>query len=646
MIPFLDYLVITLGFIFTFFVPGYVILETFFKRFSKLEKLPICLIISVLISTWGVYLFGLILGYSRYSIALCFLIFAFWLLFLFWKRKTFEFYFLPKHWAGILLGVFIFLIFVVALYPAIFFKYQNHYVMSADNWQDTAMHMSIIQSISQGNFPPQAPYYSGAPLEYYYFTDFHTAIISTLVRQFVPRVLVVDNSLFVFIYSLALYLLTLLFFRNRKAALVSAILGVFGGNFMFLKFIQDLIKTGLGNILNLLKSGAYTMEYSGLMQTTPVVDYFLQNRPMMVGLPGCALATYLIISGFRKCEGRRLFLASLIVGMLTKFQMFAFGVSVIIFAVAFVAWLKKTTFRNHLFQGFTFMLPVCLFLLVSLIGATPGHSPFEMIKQSFSWGPWDKTKDFIWFVKFHLANFGLPLIGGFIFILLVVFRKIKIDRKITLLIIWFVLMFVLPHLARFTILDRDMFKFFYIMAIPLALICGYLFVRASRKKLVGFLLWVLILMSSLTSALTLIASFLNKNYAYSIEDYEAGSWIRGNTPAQAVFIECPKVHSPLSDIGGRVRVLSYINWPHSHGYNVGPDNVFVRLQDIDTFFNGGPQEQRIILSKYGVDFVFYGPEERRTYQKFEKEVGANPLLELVYSFDDTQIYRVKRSQLL
>ena len=43
----------------------------------------------------------------------------------------------------------------------------------------------------------------------------------------------------------------------------------------------------------------------------------------------------------------------------------------------------------------------------------------------------------------------------------------------------------------------------------------------------------------------------------------------------------PTVHSATTDIGGRLRIISYINWPYSHGFNTGEDNVFTRVKDVD-----------------------------------------------------------------
>jgi len=52
------------------------------------------------------------------------------------------------------------------------------------------MRMGIIENISQGNFLPQASYYASLTLSYYYFIDFHSAILAILYGQFFHRILV------------------------------------------------------------------------------------------------------------------------------------------------------------------------------------------------------------------------------------------------------------------------------------------------------------------------------------------------------------------------------------------------------------------------------------------------------------------------
>lgn len=640
-----NYLFLSLSFLFTFFIPGFLVIETFFSNLPKIQKLPLYLILSVLISTHLVYIVSLFLGYSRFSIFLAFLLFLPWIVAYLHKAEIKMD--MPKvHVSAIALSLGIFILFLVALYPAIFFRHQDYFVMSADNWQDTPMHLGIIQSISQGNFPPQAPYFSGHPLIYHYFTDFHTAILSTLVDTFMPRILILDNAFFVFAFSLAIYALGYYLTGSQRASLFAAFLGVFNGSFMFVRFLRDIAGVlgtpeAITQIKELLASGAYTMEFGKLMQLTPMADYFLQNRPMMVGLPAVVLASHLIFRGCREEEGKNLLLAGLIVGMLGKFSSFGLGVSGLVAILAYFLFWRTKDFKKHSVRFLLFLVPIFFFSAITLTTPQGGRSLPSMILDGLAFGPWHKTKDIFWYLQFYFANFGIPfLIAASVFVRLVIKRGV--EKTDLFLSSWLALMFGIPHLLRFTIFEFDMLKFFYFMMIPVAIMAGAFLSKIWQARVGPLLVTLVLVVSSLTSLLTLGASFLNKNFAYSLDDYYAGLWIRENTPANSVFITLPTVHSAVSDIGGRLRVLSYINWPYSHGYNVGEDNVFSRRDDLEDLYqsdNAGRVLQT--MQKYKAQYIFYGHQEKENYPSAEFLFDNVDYLQKAYSSDAIKIYEIK-----
>jgi uncharacterized membrane protein len=135
-------------------------------------------------------------------------------------------------------------------------------------------------------------------------------------------------------------------------------------------------------------------------------------------------------------------------------------------------------------------------------------------------------------------------------------------------------------------------------------------------------------------------SFLNKNFAYSLDDYQAGIWIRENTPQKSVFVTSPTVHSPVTEIGGRLRVLSYINWPYSHGYNTGDDNVFRRLADIESFYGNIENKEKVsqIMKQYNINYIFYGEEERNQFPEAGVKFENLKYFKKVFTSQTIQIY--------
>jgi len=617
---------LTLGFLFAFFLTGFLFTEACFSYLEPYIKIPLYILLSVLLSTWTVYLTSLLFGFSQKSIFLSFFLFL-PLIFLCPKPS-----FPKKHWPAFLSAFLIFLLFYLALYPAIFRFFKGYFVMAGPNWQDTAMHLGIIQSLVQGNFPPQAPYFAGHPLNYYYFANLHTAILAKLEKEFFPQILILTNPFFSSLFFLSLYAFAFYFTEKRTVSLLAAFLGTFNGSFIFVRFFQDIFsleKKTLIEILKLLAGRGYTIEYGKFFQVSPMADYFLQNRPMMVGLPAFTLTILLIWKGVKEKCLSSLFLGGLITATLIKFQFFAFISLIISFFLAIFLSPKRE--KKFLF---TFLFLPAIALLLFGLKSVNEQNLLEIAGENLSFGPWDKTKSFFWFLKFYLGNLGLPFLLA---PLALFFNTPFLKRKdIKFLLTLTFLLFLIPNTVKFTIAKEDMFKFFYLLTIPSSLLAAC-FLEKIRKK-AFFLFLLLLITSSLTSFLTLFWSLLNRNFAYCWEEYQAGRWIRENTPQNSVFIAYPSVHSPITQIGGRLRVLSYIVWPYTHGFNRGEDNVFKRLEDIKKVYQG--KNVLEIMKKYNISYIFFGPKEREKIPEGEERLEKLPFLQKIYTNPKIQIYHL------
>lgn len=646
----IDLLLLVLGFVFTFFIPGFLIIETFFAELSLLQKLPLYSLISVLISTYTVYLVSLILGFSRFSILLSFLIFGVWLMILFAKKKfriELSLNFVKTHTTALLLTLLIFTLFLAALYPGIFFHYKDYFVMSSVNWQDTAMHQSIIETISQGNFPPQAPYFSGQPLNYYYFIDFHSAILETLYSEFFPRILVYDNPLFAAIFFLSVYMLAYDYFKGRLSAILAALLATLNGNFLYYKFFPDVSKylDQQANILtairDILASHSYTIEYGKLMQMAPMADYFLQNRPMMLGLPVIVMLIFLFKKGFEQGKGKYFILSGLVTAMLIKFQLFAFGIGILTFLLS---WFTSAgqNFRKKLNEFSYYFIPLIIFIFFASLLFSNSYA-ISAFLANFRFGIWDQTKGFYWYLLFPFANVGIPFVASILFILLIFFKKIHLSKDIIFLITLSLCLGFIPYTVYFTIYDGDMLKFFHFLLIPLSVIAGLVLQKIWRASRFAWVIVILLIFaSSFSSLLTLGGSFFNKNLGYSEADYQAGIWIREHTAKTSVFLTMPTVHSAVSDIGGRIRVLSYTTWPYSHGFNRGDDNVFTRQANIESVYQTPSNTENVkkVLSMYNVSYIYLGTEEKNKYPFVKQVLDQEVYLKPVYDFSGITVYKI------
>ena len=203
LLPIVSFVSIHMGlltaFVFTFFVPGLIFCRFF--RLKSYEILVFIPIFSVLISTQLVYYLSLVFGYSKETILVSFLTLTIvYGLVNSRKKEAYPFrnFLKVRKFSKTLLLIFllIFILSLVVLYRSVWFENEFGIVITGSNWQDTPLHYEIIESINNGNFPPEMPYYSGNMMNYHYFVDFHTAILEK-VYGFLPKLLPLLNAVFI-----------------------------------------------------------------------------------------------------------------------------------------------------------------------------------------------------------------------------------------------------------------------------------------------------------------------------------------------------------------------------------------------------------------------------------------------------------------
>jgi len=606
--------------------------ELFFAEVKFWKKIPLYLVGSAIMSTFLVAALGLIFGLSRgllLGVAAVFLIAA---LYVFFKKKKYNSDEIKKRLPEIIVGVFIYAIYFTALYPAIFSFYNNYFVMGGPNWQDTAMHLSIIESIAQGNFPPQAPYFSGQPLNYYYFADLHAAIANIFFGDFFPEILTLLNPFWAATFYFSVFALTYRLTKKKIFSVIAGFSAVFYGNLGFVNFFNALIKQNK-NYFELVAVNPFNFNFDYL-QMVPMSDYFLQNRPMMAGLSLVTVAILLLIDSSK--NRKNIIFAGIIAGSLLKFQMFGFLVVWMFFGIYFFVNLitKKITFKKVIKAAILFAPTTLILGLISVASKVGTRSMFQVFLDSFSFGPW-QAHDAGWFIWFFIGNLG---IGFVVYIFSLFLKPLRKDTAALCLAILSLVLLAIPVSMKFTLYEFDMLKFYYYLIPLISVLLGFYFANSKHKSAAVFLFIFLTITSSLTSINLLAHSYLNKTLGYSYSDYESGIWIRENIPQKSVFVTLPTVHSAPSDIGGRLRVISYINWPYSHGFNTGSDNVFSRVYDVRVVYETGDTSQ--IKLKYGAKFIYLGHEEKAQFPNADRVFDKETNLNKVYDKDGIKIYEI------
>jgi hypothetical protein len=592
------------GFVFTFFVPGLI-----FYRFFRLKSHEILVFIpvfSVLVSTQLVYYLSLAFGYSKETILFSFLALAF-VYGLVNSRKKASYplrnFLKVRQYnkAVLVLLLLIFVLSLVVLYRSVWFENASGIVITGSNWQDTPLHYEIIESINNGNFPPQMPYYSGEIMNYHYFVDFHTAILEK-VYGFLPQLLPFLNAGFILIFALAVY--SLARENGKRAAAFATLIATFGWGFSYLGLFSALTSG------QFIPTQNYMYQYGEFFGLPPMLDNLLQQRPLLIGLPVFALVLTLL----RDMEDKnRVLLAGIVTGLLFPFHAVSFLCAYVAYFVSLL--LNNKGFKKHY-----------LYFLVSAVIALPflvSSSSSVSIVIAPVWAL-NFLKDNP--VLFYVANLGIPFLVSLVTFAFA--KKVKGD----LLKVVFLVLFLIPNLVSITPNPWDMYKFFIFAWIPIAVLSGAALARI-RKSLA----LVLLLLSVLTTASVIVYNVGTSYQAASWDEYNLGMWVRNNTPEQAVFLTYYSIHSPPTMIGGRLRVASYVNWAYGHG--VPYDDIQKRFADVNRAYTGSEEDLRQVVETYNVTYIYVGEEELSHYPGCVERFNSITWLEPVYG-ESLRIYKV------
>lgn len=589
------------AFIFTFLVPG-LIASRFFKLKSY-ELVAFIPIFSVLVSTQLIYYLSLLFGYSNITILASFLVLtAIYVIVNAKKEETHQFKsFLkakPFNRTTLIIFLIIFVLALVLLYRSVWFENASGIVITGSNWQDTPLHYEIIESLNNGNFPPEWPNYAGTQMNYHYFVDFHTAVLEK-VYGFLPKLLPILNAIFILIFALSVYALARP--NGEHAANFATLIATLGWGLSYVTLFSALTSGQFNPAQN------YMYQYNGFFGLPPIFDNLLQQRPLLIGLPAFALVLTLL----KDMEDKnRILLAGIITGLVFPFHVVTFFCAYIAYFISILLNLKN--FKKHYLY---FLVSVAIALPLIFSGSTSVPITFAPV-----WA--------LMFVKenpvlYYIANLGVPLLVSIAFITKV---------KGTMLKIVFVALFLIPNLVSITPNAWDMYKFFIFAWIPIAVLSGAALARIRRS-----IALVLLLLSVLTTASIILYNVETSYTAASWSEYNLGLWVRDNTEERAVFLTYYSIQCPPTMIGGRVRVASYVNWPYGHG--VALDDIYKRFHDVDRAYNGSEDDLRQVVDAYNVTYVYVGKEELNHYPDCTAKFDSISWLKPVYN-GSLRIYKV------
>ncbi|MBI4361368.1 hypothetical protein HY572_06380 [Candidatus Micrarchaeota archaeon] len=564
--------------LFGFLFPGFALLKRLRVEVSGALFWALALLSSVLLSTYAVYLASLALGYSSSSVLLAFGVLSF----LAYGLDAS----LPKISLDALAATAGFFALLFAFFSAtLWVPSAQGVLVGAWNYSDLFAHLPIIESINHGNFPPQTPFFAGAPLTYHFFADFHTALVSAFSGVDVHGLIRFENALYGALVLLAAFSLASAFLP-RKVAWLAVLLFLFGGGFGYLHFFADFAENPT---LDLIRETPYDNDWQFFQVPSLLGGYLSVQRPQMVGIAVLAAVLALMLVVPRRRE--HVFLAGLLVGMLAPFQYFAFGAALMLLGVLFLFESRNDVRTFGLWLWF---LPGLLFSVPFVWNALSVGGQAGLMR--FTPG-WLAPLDPVGFVVFYAGNLGLPFL-----LACAALVWTKLEGK-ALLGAWVAALFLLVNAVSLSGTQWDMAKFLAYLTLPGAVLAASFL--AEQKKAVVF---VVVLFSVLSPVLFLGWAFQSQYTGLTSAELEAGAWMKENVPELAVVAAYPVHNSPVDSVAGRLRLTGYSGWMNNYGLPYAE-----RESALQAVYCGSEAESVAAAKKWGVSFVYVGPSETAKY---------------------------------
>ncbi len=630
-------------------VPGWALVAITAPRIPATGRLGVAIILSVAVSTHLVWWLALAMGYTRTTVFLAATILAAGLPLAAWRgspaaglanglraaRNAFT-----RDRAPFLLAALASGFVGVVLASGLWHVTAAGVDSGGSNWSDLGVHLSIAQSLNAGNFPPQVPYFAGAPLVYHWFADFHDAILASAAGIFAIPAFITSSAILAGALVLCVHGLARTLLRDaaaRRAALIAATLAVFAGGLGWIRLVGD-VANGLGNPISLVINNSYdNVWYDALGHVS--WPYFripsvmgtglLVHRATMAGLPMLVAMVLLLVAGLPTARRRRagwrdrpglIALAGLTGALLAPFHFFFFPAGLLIALLWVVTGGRLTdaaTPRNALlFLGpYLLSLPfaVAPLLQASSSGALKLVAGWE--SAPFADGP-------AAVVFFYATNLGVPMLLAAAALL---WRRTPVRW---FLAGWAVLLFTVPNVIQVSSIAFDMNKYFQAMWIAVALLAAWLIRRWPWPAV------AVVLALSIPSPLLVGAwTGLNREQVLSADQLAAAEWIASNTPDRAVFATDGWLNAP-TDPAGRLRLLTFEPYVANLGYS--PDLRASQLTQI--YCGGDPFMTVALMRQLGASYLIDGG--RPSPCPSPVDFAETPGFERVYANPSLTIYRL------
>ena len=491
------------------------------------------------------------------------------------------------------------------------------------NWSDFLVHVAIGQSIVDGNFPPQVPYFAGVPLTYHWFADFHGSIAAATAGLHVIPVFITSSALMAGALALVAWELARHLTGSRRAATIATLLILLAGGMGWLRLVLDLW-AGDGTPWDLIRTRAYDNSWDDGWPYFRIASILgtglFPHRATTFGLPGL-LSVLLLVRVSLGWSRVGMGLAGILAALLAPFHFYFFPATYLLvglYAVAHRAWRRRGWLRD----AALFLAPIVL-ALPFVVGPALLQRDRGAIRFVAGWEE-ARIQDGPGAVLFfYVTNIGLPLVLG------VVALVASRPPGRTFLAAWAMALFLVPNLVMAGAVAFDMNKYFQLMSVALAVLGGWLLHR--RRAIV---VTIVIAAAAVSPLLVATWHLVSEPIALSAGQERAARWIEQHTPRLAVFVTDAYINSPV-DYAGRLRITTFSTYAANLGYDPWP-----RDTDVRTAYCDGPDRAAAVMARYRSTYVLSSGGQLDCDGE-PTDFASSPLFETVYDTDGVQIWRLR-----
>ncbi len=571
----------------------------------------------------------------------------------------------------------------------IFWSYIRGFAPDIDGLEKF-MDWGFVNSALRSRFmPPVDMWFSGFPINYYYFGHLFTAVltkISNLDSAITYNLAIASTCALTFVSSFSLssnLVFTLIkkinFRQIITAGILSALLLTFGGN---LHSVYKIAK------LNYQQSGRFDFSKQAIIKAAnaywyPDATRFIGFDPdikdktihefpiysfVVADLHGhmndipvvlffvAFLFSISLLSVKKNINWLLVIISAFTLSVCFMTNAWDFAVYGLVFAIFyFIKNLSAQNFRDAFKFVFTHGLLIIIFWYIFTLPFSLNFAPMaEGLRLSDTHTPFYQL--FVLYGGFWLICFP--------FVLYLIFTKFKnitaSDCFVLALIVTATILIIIPEIGYIKdiyIYDHrranTMFKLVYQSFILYSLVSGYIFIRLKSfpvYKLIFFLVTICHLIYpffAIRSYYGLVTykglwglNFLKIGYP---DNFEAIKWINQNISNQPVMLEAVgdsyTQYNQVSMATGLPTVEGWI--VHEWLWRGGYDQPSQRSADVDKIYQSADiSEVRKLLQKYSVSYIFVGDKEREKYTSLNEKSFTDIGAKIVFESGQTRIYKL------